>query len=310
MYSVILGKQVATMLIMLMIGFFLYKIKVAEENGKKLLTYILLYVITPCLIFNTYQMEYNEQMAKNLAWAFLLSFVAIFIAVILSNVMRIGSKSMKTERFSVIFTNCGFMGIPLADAAFGKEGVFYCTIFVTAFNIVCWTYGRALMEGKTGTKKSVKEIIKPFCNVIILSIILGVVCYFTPFRVTGTVPGRAIEFIADMNTPLAMITSGIYVAQSDILSALKEKRVYLQLFMKCFVVPLVVLLAFSWIPLDMVMKLAIVICMAAPTGSNVIFFSQRFGGDEKLGSYFFTTTTLFSVVSIPIIMLVAQYLMK
>ena len=62
--------------------------------------------------------------------------------------MKKEGKDTAIERFSSVYSNCGFMGIPLVNAMFGSEGVFYLTAFITVFNILAWTHGIIIISGE------------------------------------------------------------------------------------------------------------------------------------------------------------------
>lgn len=307
--SIILCKQVVVMFLLLLTGYVLYKCKAADDTGKRQITNIVLYAVTPSLILNTYQMEYDRATARNILFGLLLSAAGMVLAIIISYVIKIKSRAeaFATERFAMIFTNCGFMGIPLISAVFGETGVLYCTTYVTVFNLFCWTFGIMLMSrDKEKRNRTFAERIKPLCTTTIFSVIIGLVMYFTGIRFPKTI-NTALEYIASMNTPLAMIVSGIYIAQSDLKEAFRSLRVYFLAAVKCFLIPLLFMLVLIPVPLDRTLKLTILICVACPTAANTMLFANRFGGDEKTGSHIFTVTTLLCVITIPAVVFIAGY---
>ena len=310
--SILLCKQVIVMFLLLLTGFVLYKKKIVSDDGKKQITNIVLYVVTPCLIISTYQMDYDSETAKNIVLGLIMSAAGITLSIIVANIVRIKAKkeSLATERFAMTFSNCGFMGIPLINSVFAEIGVLYCTTYVTMFNLFCWTYGIMLMDSnKEKRKKTLAERIKPLCTTTIFAIIAGLVMYFSGIKLPKTI-NTTVDYIASMNTPLAMIVSGIYIAQSDILGAFKKLRVYFLTFVKCIVIPLIYMLCIIPLPLDYTLRMSMLICMSCPTAANTMLFANRFGGDEKQGSYVFTFTTLISVVTIPLVMFIAGFFIK
>ena len=310
--SILLCKQVLVMFLLLLTGFVLYKKKIVSDDGKKQITNIVLYVVTPCLIISTYQMDYDSETAKNIVLGLIMSAAGIVLSIIVANIVRIKAKkeSLATERFAMSFSNCGFMGIPLINSVFAEIGVLYCTTYVTMFNLFCWTYGVMLMSGnKEKQKRSFKERIKPLCTTTIFAIIAGLVMYFSGIKLPKTI-NTTVDYIASMNTPLAMIVSGIYIAQSDIFAAFKKLRVYFLTLVKCIVIPLIYMLCIIPLPLDYTLRMSILICMSCPTAANTMLFANRFGGDEKQGSYVFTITTLASIITIPLVVFIAGFFIK
>lgn len=309
-FSLLLAEQVLIMFLLLLAGMILYWCKIIKDDGVKQLTDMLLYLVAPFLILQAYQMDYDAEIAKNMLLGFLLSAGSIVLSIFLSALMKWKGNpaTIPTERFALVFTNCGFMGIPLVSAVFGKTGIVYCTTYLTMFNLFVWTYGLALMKGKDTEKHSLKERIKPFCTPTMFCIVLGTGMYFLRLRFPGPVE-EAVSYIASMNTPLAMVVSGIYIARSGILKALKNPRLYAGMAVKCFAVPLLVLLVLCFLPLDETLRMTILIASACPTAANSMLFAGRFGGDEKAASHLFALTTMVSVFSMPAVVYLATFLM-
>ena len=305
----ILANQVVVMFLLLAAGMILYKIKMITDEGSSQLTAVVLYVVTPLLVLDTYSMKYDAAVAKNMLLGFALSAGSIVLAIIVSNLLRIKGtrESLATERFTVIFTNCGFMGIPLAEAVFGSIGVVYCTTYLTMFHLFVWTYGLALMRGKNTEKKTLAARIKPFVTPTIICVILGLLVYFLQIPLPKQFKS-AIGYIASMNTPLAMLVSGVYIAKSDLLGALRRGRVYAVSLVKCILIPLIVAFLLAPLPFNEELKTTILILSACPSAANGMLFANRFGGDAKAASNIFTLTTLSSVVCIPLIVMLSQWL--
>lgn len=305
----ILANQVIVMFLLLATGMILYKTGLITEEGNRQMAGVVLYVVAPLLILDTYSMEYDATLTKNMLFGFLLSAISIVLAILISYILCIGGRkeSIPTERFTVIFTNCGFMGIPLAEAVFGDIGVVYCTTYLTMFNLFVWTYGLALMRGKRKEKRKLREKLKPFFTPTMFCIVIGLLVYF--LQVPVPKQGKAaIGYIASMNTPLAMLVSGIYIAKGDLFGALRKGRVYIVSGIKCLLVPLLIIVVMLFLPLDEKLKTTILILSACPSATNGLLFANRFGGDTKTASNVFTVTTIACVVCIPLMVLISEWL--
>lgn len=305
----ILANQVAVMFLLLATGMLLYKIKMITDEGNRQIAGVVLYVVAPLLILDTYSMEYDAAITKNMFLGFLLSAISIIIGIVISFVLKWKSKeeSYSTERFTVIFTNCGFMGIPLAQAVFGDIGVIYCTTYITMFNLFVWTYGLYLMRGKSTGKRSLKEKLMPFLTPTMFCIVIGLLVYFLQIPLPKQVKS-AVSYISSMNTPLAMIVSGIYIAQGDLFGALRKGRVYAVSAMKCLAVPFFMIFVLMFMPFDEKLKTTILILSACPSGANGMLFANRFGGDTKTASNVFTVTTIASIACIPLMVMFAEWI--
>lgn len=304
----LLANQVFVMFFLLATGMILYKIGMITDEGNRQMAGVVLYVVAPLLILDTFTIEYDQKLTENMLFGFLLSAASISLAILLSLVLRRGGKkeSYPTERFTVIFTNCGFMGIPLAEAVFGEVGVVYCTTYITMFNLFVWTFGLALMRPGKGEKRSFAERLKPFLTPTMICIFLGLLFYFLQLPVPKQIKS-AVGYISSMNTPLAMIVSGIYIIQGDVLGAFRKGRVYLVSAVKCLLVPFVMVFVLVFLPVDEKLKTVILILSACPSGANGMLFANRFGGDTRTASDVFTVTTIASIVCIPVMVLFSKW---
>ena len=299
--------QTFIMLLIMAVGVICAKLKVISPESNKDLSKLVLQVVNPVTIFTSYQTDYRPELAKNLLTAFGLSALS-FVLLIAGAYLIIRKKpgrDMGVERFSAIYSNCGFMGIPLADALFGAEGVFYLTAFITLFNLIVWTHGVILISGEKSLKQAVKVLYSP----TVISIVLGVICFFAQIRLPE-LPLTALGYIKELNTPLAMIVSGVTIAATDPLSLLRKKAVWRVCAVRLIILPIVISLVISTIPVDSKVRLVVLLASAAPPAAMCTLFSVRYGRDSLLSSEIFTAGNILSVISMPAAVRFTEFLTK
>lgn len=295
--------QVGIMFLIVLLGIFCSRIKMlTEEVNRKLSDFILL-IVNPLLIFISYQRDYDAKLLKGLLLSILLAFVTHFIFILAAGIAikkRIKENEnleMAVERFSCIYSNCGFMGIPLVNGLFGMEGVFYLTAYMTVFNIFVWTQGVRLMVGKMKGKEMIKTLLSP----AILATVLGFLAFLLQVRIRGPVE-EAASYVASMNTPLAMLVAGGTMADVDWKRMFQKKRIYLVTFIKLILVPALILFIYQYLPIDSTILGTTVIAAACPVAVTGTLFALRYDKNRTYAAELFTVTTLFSAVSIPVIM--------
>ena len=130
--------QVVILFCLIAFGFIGGKIKLINEEGSKVMSNIMIYFVTPCLIINSFSIEFDPKKLKGLLITFVSSFAIHLIAIILASLIFRGNNKNKISvlRFAAIFSNAGFMGIPLQEAVLGPDGVFYGSVYVAVFNII------------------------------------------------------------------------------------------------------------------------------------------------------------------------------
>lgn len=310
----VIAFQAAVMFILLAAGYFLYKKKLLGDEATKQLSNIAISIINPIVIFNAYQTDFNPSLFRGLMYALLMAFIAQTMLVASSYIIvRSVNRDFEIERFALGYSNCAFMGIPLIEATFGSEGVFYLTAFITAFNIFMWTHGVILMGGSDG-QKSVKEragsLLKILISPAILSIVLGLVFFFTGLRMPR-ITQQPLDYLGSMNTPLAMLVSGATIAKAGLLEGFKHKRIYFLQAVKLLAVPM--LLAALFVPMELfgvkpMIVDTVIIAAAAPTASSTIMFAYKYGKNAEYASNHFAMSTLAGIVTMPLVLAFAKML--
>ena len=138
--------QIIKMFLMMAVGYQLYRKKTINDDTTARLSNILLMVATPCTIVTSFNQEYSAEKLQGLMFAFLLS-LAVYAANILIAQLLFKPEE-RVEKFSLVFSNAGFLGIPLVTGLLGIEAVFYLAPFIVCFYLYAWTYGVVVMSGK------------------------------------------------------------------------------------------------------------------------------------------------------------------
>ena len=115
-------------------------------------------------------------------------------------------------------------------------------------------------------EKNIKNVIKVFYSPVIISIVLGIIMFFTQIRIPS-IPSQALEFAASLNTPLAMIVSGVTIADTNIPKLLKKFGIYYIPFLKLILIPAIVTVVFALFNIDSSVRLTIIIASAAPSAA-------------------------------------------
>ncbi len=297
--------QIATMFFILVLAFICYKVKILKEGSNKVLSDVLLHLINPILIFVSYQTDFKPEMLKGLGISFVMAALSHTVFLLLAKVF-VPEKEQRPyleERCSLIYTNCGFFGIPLVNGIFGAEGVLYLTAYVTIFNILIWTH---CVSGFAG-ELNFKSIIKVIKNPTIIAIIVGLPMLLFQIRLPELIL-RPLTMIEEMNTPIAMIVAGISIGQSDLKKLLKNFRLFYICLLKMLVFPLIVMVIFKILFGSAMVSQIIMIASACPSATMVTMFALEKERDYKYCSEIFALTTLLSAGTIPLLIYVFQYL--
>lgn len=305
--SLLIG-QIVIMFLYMIFGFVLFKGRKISKEGSANMATLLVWLIIPVVVVKSFCVVPTQERIVGLLLSIAAAVAAQGVSMLTAHLFF---KNRPIDNFAAAFSNAGFIGIPLVKATVGDEAVFYIAFFVAILNILQWVYGVAVITNK---KMSVSK--STLVHPLILGTILGLVLFFTglgaklPAVVMNTLSG-----ISALNAPLAMLIMGVYLAQADMKSLWTDKHLYLLSLVRLVLIP-VLTLALLWamqllIPaLNSTIVMALLIAAIAPVGANVAVYAQLHNKDYVYASKTVVISTLLSLVSMPLIVLLAQYLLR
>lgn len=289
--------QAAVMFLMIVAGYLCYKIHIISSATNIQLSNLLLLVVNPCIIFISFQTDFDARLAAGLLTAVGLSLISIVIMQLLTRFLlkKSPENQYKVERFGCIYTNCGFFATPLVLAMFGSEGVLYITAYIAITNFFMWTQGIGVFTGKMKFKQLVNCLKAP----TIIAIFLGIIFFFCRIRIPDFL-FEPISLIGKMNSPLAMIVAGAFIAQTDIVKAFAKLRLYWASVVRLLIIPLICIALFILLPVDRTVALTVLVGASAPPAVSIMMFAAKYRCDELYAAEYFSVCTLISIVSIPL----------
>lgn len=300
----LVGQNVLVLFILILIGVITQRFKVLDQNSINKMTDFVLIFVTPCIIIKSFQRELNNTMVKGLFTVFIVGICVHIISIIISLLLVKDKDDNKSRvfRFGVVFGNCGFMSLPIQQALLGDEGIFYGSIYVSAFTIIVWTFGYALMGGGMKSISIKKLILNPGIIGVTIGILLATFSIKLPMVIN-----KPIEYLSYLNTPLPMVIIGFYIAQLDFKNLFNELKVYVVILLRLVVVPVITIGILLALNVKGIILIVCAIAASAPTAAITVMFSNKFNRDTKLAAQLVSIATLVSIITMPIIIGLAQY---
>ena len=298
----LVSKQVGVLFVLMVVGILCNRRKLLNAVAIKGVTELLVLIVTPCVIVHSFiQQKFAPSLLGDLGWALAVSVFAHVVGAAIAFLCLHDRDPNRggVLRFAVIFSNAGFMGIPLEYALLGADGVFFGAMYVVVFNLVCWSLGVAVMC--RGMKNVGLRAL--FVNAGTVGVALGLPFFLFSLKLPEVV-GRPIQMLADLNTPLAMIMVGWYLAETDFRPVLRCGAAYGVAALRLVAVPFVVIAALvgvrACVPaLNPVMAVAISTAAAAPTAALTTVIAARYDKDVSTATSLVSGTTLLSILTMP-----------
>lgn len=292
--------QVITMFLLMAAGYFLFKIRILSEDACKSITSMLLLFVSPVVIVYSFQIKFSASLVHGLVISAVSAVCAHLFGMLLAHFVFLkhpaDAQRRNVLRFAAVYSNCGFVGIPLLAAVIGTKGIFYASVYIAVFNLFNWTHGVSVFRGKPEKGGFRKAILNP--NLIAVMIGLLLFCFSVSLP---SLLCSGMRYIYDLNTPLAMIVIGARMAQIEPRSLLTDRLVLPGIAMKNIVIPCIALIILHLAGVSGTLLIACLIPIACPVAGNTVLFADLYGADTTFPTKLMSLSTLFSVVSIPLL---------
>lgn len=294
----VLVNQVLSMFLMLAVGYIAYRTKLITEGGVGDLSRTVMYIASPCLMMASFIQPFDGTHLMNAGLCAVLSVAVLAICALVAHVAY--GKKDPISQFGVIFSNTGFVGIPLVQHVLGQSYVFYVTVCIAVLTFLIWTYGVYLVTGNT-KEISLKKV---FTNPAVVTLFIGFAFFLFSVPVPDFISG-SLDTLGEVNTGLAMVVLGCYLAQTRLSLIVRDLRAYKVSVLRLIVAPLLTLLLLWLVPSALVpsdIKMVVLITFSTPIGAMVAMLSQKYGANYEYGAGIVSLSTLLSLVSMPIIL--------
>lgn len=288
-------RQLCMMLLYMLAGYTLHKKKILTEAGSKELAAMLVKLIIPAVIVNSFCSEYTPEKAKTLVLSALAAALLLGVSILMA---RLVFPHKPIEQFSAAFSNPGFIGLPLIQSMLGSDAAVLVVAFIAMLNILQASYGVGVLR-----EKQDKIEWKPLLlNPIVLGSAGGVALFISGFGAhIPDVVQTSLRGISALNSPLAMIVLGTYLAKENLYSLVKEPLAYFVCAVRQIFIPICSILLLYLLPTDLTLKQTLLIAAACPVGANVAVYAQLYDKDYAYAGKIVVLSTLLAVLTMPIV---------
>ena len=298
--SLILMREIVQLFIILLMGYIIVRAKLLRPEDSRSLSVVMVYLLTPCVIINAFQVEYTPQVMAGLIFSFAISIAAHILFLLLTRLLAGPLHLDVIERTAVIYTNAGILVIPLVNALLGPEYVIYSCAFIVVQQVLIWTHCRSLLCGTRGM-----EWRKLFLNVNIIAIVAGCAVFLLRVPLPALI-NDTLGTLGDMFGPLGMLLAGMVIADTPLRRLFTTPRNYLPVLLRLLAFPLVTVLllraagAAGWIADGKNILMIVYLACITPACATVTSLAQLYDRNAAYSSALYVLTTLLSIVTMPV----------
>ncbi len=311
--------SIFTLFLFMLPGFIVKKAKVADGEFPKSLSVLTLYITQVALILHSFIIEFNMKIFANLCQVFIGALLIHILLYIIAKecFKKAPDKTRTVLQFGLIFSNAGYMGIPVISDVFGADHAIYATFYVVWFNVFCYSVGRLIY---TNDKKYI-SFKKAIFNPAVVSVIIGLTIFLTgagawiknvinePTFIGNffNIIYKVLEALKNMVAPVSMMIIGARLADINFKGIFKDKYMYPFVLLRLLVLPAIIwcmLKLFSLAGLLSDISLAVLLILSStPAATATTMFAELYNGDSPYAGKLVALTTILSVATMPIVAL-------
>lgn len=295
----ILLKQMLILFFFMLIGYYMGRKKIVDEKVSKSLSWMIVNVTNPALILSggiSAVMDRTELLSTFVLAVGLFAVLILFAELVIP-LFRLEKRDAGVYKALTVFSNMGFMGFPIISAVYGQEALIYASVFLLPFNVLIYTYGVFRISGH-GMKLG--EAVRKFLNIGTCAGILALIIAVSQIRLPD-IASRTIEMLSDLTAPLCMMVIGASFLNIRFQDVFCNRKLMIFSVLRLLLIPLAGMALIRMATADPVLQGICFIILASPAGSMVAMLAQQNDGNDLIASEGAAVTTLFSVVTMPLL---------
>ena len=318
--------------VMMVPGIIMKKAKLSTDGFGKALSNLVLYVAQPALILRSYLRTYNSKILLNILYVAIFAAVTHVVFTFVSKMCfkKSPDNMRRMLRFATIFANAAFMGMPLIESVLGGEALIYASVYNIVFNLWLWSVGVRICtdnkdidgdgidDGAAIRKNDDVTVLKVLLNPTIVSAAIGLVCFFlsldpgsnySELPVYSKFIVEVLDGLKSLVAPLSMVVLGLRIADIDFRGFFKQKDLYVFLALRHVILPVIVfaVMRLTAIVVDIHIDVitTVLIMASAPAATSATMFAEKYDCDAAYVSKLVVISTILSIVTMPLISLLA-----
>ncbi|MBP5354536.1 MAG: AEC family transporter [Lachnospiraceae bacterium] len=321
--SVIL-QQMGVICILVAIGIYMQKRNIADNLTSKKLSAIVVDICNPALILASIldgglTATHHDLLIAAALGAGLYALLVI-LGFVLPHILRAEPENRRFYNLMTVYTNTGFLGIPIARAVLPANSILYVIVVNVFYSLLFYTHGMAILGNgprgqkmvkdsgtmvsdeavanpETGARRGIASTLRQVINPGTVMAILSLVVFWFDLKLPPIL-ANTVGYIGNATVFLSMALLGINIARSNFAEHLKKARIWVYIALRMVLLPAAVMLVMNAFSFDPAATLAMGLMAAVPVGNLPMIQAEKIGEDTSILTSAIAVTTAVSMVTI------------
>ena len=296
--------QMMVLFSLILMGYVVAKVKVVPENSATVLSKLENNLFVPALVLGTFVENFTVEKLSTAWKLFLISFVIcivmMFLAIVVAKCCSKDQYIRNIYTYGLAFSNFGFMGNAVVSAVFPEIFLEYLIFTMPLWTMIyMWGVPCLLIPSEEG-KQTIKTRLKSFANPMFAAMVIGVLIGLSGIKLPGFL-STAVSVTGSCMSPIAMMLTGITIANMDVKKVLSIKSIYVVSIIRLLAFPLIFIGVFKLVPMSQNIVVCTICSLAMPLGLSTLVIPGGYGKDTSVAAGMAVVSHLLSAITIPVI---------
>lgn len=303
-------ETVLTFFVIGCIGYILAKRGWFQVESQVLLSRLVTIVALPPFLLYNMTSSFTRDGLLHLAYGTLIPFTSIVstfaLSLLIARMLKVSSDRHGIFCAGFSFSNTIYIGIPVNLALFGEAALPYVLLYYIAHTVFFWTVGNYFIAAG-GEKKNEKLFspgtLRKIISPPLVGFLTGLALVLLDMKLPVFLENTA-KYLGNLTTPLVIMIIGVTL-QGMGLNKIRINRELLFILLGRFVLSPLIIIAITWVvPLPELMRRVFIMQASLPAISSLALLAGYYKSDAEFAAVTVSSTTLFSIITVPVFMII------
>lgn len=295
-------QQMIIFVLLMVVGALARHYKILTLENQPQITKLVVNIAYPAIILSGVTGKGPHIEDTELAYAFgvIVAMLALLMicAQLLPRILRYPKAQRGIVNVMVVFTNIGFMGVPMIDSIYGKDALIYMTVLLIPFNLLFFSYVIQTIKGGGSNPQPFR--LRSLANTGMGACFFSIVLYLANIQLPYVL-AQSISMVGSMTAPLAMMLLGSFLMDTD-WKGLIDRRMIAFTVIKMLVIPIGITLLLGQFVHNTYLLATCMAALATPSGNVIPLLAAIYNKEAyPVSVQGIAVTTAAAVVTMPLV---------